>query len=282
MASQWENGRGAAALLAGLWAERDLPAARAWLLAMPEIPQDLASAVFDTWRRADANGLLDWAEGNAKTLRSARGLTGARYVIAATAPGRDPERTLRILTAIENTDSPFEGRAGFFAAWGDTAPEAAVARALKEPDEAARARFLSCALSRWALRDLAAAGTAVQQLPDPALADHLLGEIVIQTAHRDPRKAADFLVRLPQTDGVIETMATAMSRWEKNDPIAQRRWILEIDEASPAAYLFNAAALKTPPEEIEAALATLPPERRARAEKRLREVRDAAQSNSQK
>ena len=60
-----------ARLLVGYWAERDLPAARQWVLSLDEKALSrFGDAVFDTWSYSDLPGMFDWLESHADEMPS--------------------------------------------------------------------------------------------------------------------------------------------------------------------------------------------------------------------
>jgi hypothetical protein len=269
-----------AGLLAGMWAERDLTAARDWAVGLGPRRAALgpgpADEVFAEWARRDTPEMLTWLEAQVAGGNSSTTQDLVQRMIYAAAES-DPERGFRLIAASlpDKSSKAFqEATRQLYANWVGVAPEAAAARALAEPDDNVRASAVGTIAIFWKVRD--AAVEWVRKLPDPLLANSTLRSIAGNMALDDEEKGLGLLASLPQTDGTRQSMRHGVAHWAWLDFHAALGWVADLDDAALAPSLMAEVVKRKRPVEMEAAIAALPPEQRTKAEQLWQESRAPA------
>lgn len=269
-----------AALVAGVWAERDLPAARKWLLGLEKDEWFPGRTIFETWGRLDALGMFDWLEAHAGEIKSEE-LRGIAVDITARAAGQtDPQRGLAALEALKPRDNEIYGYLPLFDAWAERDPAAAAARALQEPSDFRRAAATERAIRVWATRDTAAARSWAERIPDPSLSRGALVAIGSSLALRDSREGADFLVSIPQDDNTRAELHDVLKSWRQEDLNAVLQWTAGLPDESLGLWALRETTKELSPEKIAGAIALLPAEKRDTVEERWRQVQKPSNSNA--
>ena len=128
----WERAWELAQLLVGYWAERDLPAARDWLLTVKrEKRTTLAWGVFGTWSTIDPEGMINWCANQPKELQDELAFAVPRWLQEA-AGRSDPERALQVAEKAYPAQ-PEKWDEEIFSQWASTDPVTAGKRALSLP-----------------------------------------------------------------------------------------------------------------------------------------------------
>ncbi len=183
--------------LVGYWAERDLPAARQWVLGMRGSPwiSNFTGAVFDTWARSDFSGECDWLEAHSGDFPSKDHREAAGFSLAKAAARADPERGLRLLGILE------PGGAGhawnLYNKWVEREPVAAANRALREPDGKARRGAVNAVAGEWGPRDPAAARAWAEAIQDPILSRDTVVHVGSALGWKNPQAGANYLAQIP-------------------------------------------------------------------------------------
>lgn len=270
--ASWRNSS-AAELLAGLWAERDLPAAREWALGLKKPHDRLLQTVFDTWARRDLREACAWLQAHASELGGAGRY--AKLALAKVAAETDPEIGLRTFAAVEPDGHDW----GVLYQWAAIDPVAAAARAQAESDETKRTDLLRMVAVEWGRVDPVAARAWAEKLPGPLVADKTLLAVASGMWERvEPRSTADFLATLPQTNETLDFLGNVVSQWGQADLPAVLRWTTE--QPDEALGRWSVAAKQLVPKEaakqIDDAIDALPALLRARAAKFWQSTREEA------
>lgn len=266
------NSLEAATLLAGLWAERDPPAARTWLLGLKDFNNYFAGEILDTSARVDPRGMCEWLQMHKEELKSEDMTREAGRAVAEAALQLDSEEPFRVLDELRLDEALPNSREEIYRLLDERDPASAAVRALSEPNQSRRSDFITDAVRHWAWRDPIAARAWAEQLPDPLLTDTALAAIGNALSFGDPRRGADFLATIPQTDKARETLLNTVSWWAICDLPAALDWAVTLEDESLGRWVF--ASISQPSD--EPAIAELPADRRVRAEQWWREIQQAA------
>ena len=254
----WENAR----LLAGYWAERDLPAARDWALGLPD--GNFTGAVFDTWGFRDFPGMCDWLEAHPDALVSESHRDAAGFSLAKAAGRNDPERGLHLLKVLKG------GHAwNLFNVWAKREPLAAANRALQVPDERVRRDGIYAVSSEWGPVDPAGARAWAETIPDPIVSKDTVVYIGSALGWKDAAAGAAYLAQIPQSNEARKALRDTVSNWAERDPDSAFRWAADLADAGLGDWV--AAEVK----------AKAPPEQRAKMEERWSGLRAAKSTTSQ-
>lgn len=260
---KWVHGE-AARLLVGYWAERDLPAARAWVLGLDKkVASHLGDALFETWAVSDLRGMYDWLDSHAEELPTKGHRESAGFQFAKAAWRLDPERGIALVRRLEPDAAHLWN---LFNQWAEHDPAAAAGRLLRELDEKVRDNLIFAVTSAWAPRDPAAARAWAETIPDPLVAAKTVTQIGSTVGWRDPRAGADFLVQIPQTNATRAALKNTVNKWAERDLDAALGWTVALKNKALADWVSSAVA------------ADLPADQRAKAEARWRELRAAGRS----
>jgi hypothetical protein len=273
------QGQEAGQLLAGWWAERDLPAARAWMVRLKGDGNGLGRAVFDVWRRSDAAGMIDWIKTHYDEIESKDVQAEARGAILVAAAKIDPEEGFRVLAMLNKGGVPAY-QSTLYRFWARRDPEAAVARALREPNETERAEAILTCADEWGARDPAAARIWAEKLPDAVLSERALVRIGSRIGWKDAAACADFLTTIPQTNATREALQQNVSEWARGDLPAALGWAVTQDNQALGSSALARIAASVPIKRIERAIAALPPEQRAQAAQRWQTSRETESAES--
>jgi hypothetical protein len=118
-------------------------------------------------------------------------------------------------------------------------------------------------------------------LSDPILADNALATIGDALSFGDPNRGAQFLMSVPQTDKVRETLHRTASWWALCDLSAALNWATALDDESLRRSMLNTLRAQPKPKELEHAIAELPADQRGRAEQWWRESCAAVNTGNQ-
>ncbi|MHA3770957.1 hypothetical protein ACXR0O_05400 [Verrucomicrobiota bacterium sgz303538] len=269
-----------AALVAGVWAGRDLPAARKWLLGLEKEEWFPGRTIFETWGRIDAVGMFDWLEAHAGEIKSEELRGIAVDITARTAGQTNPQRGLAALDALKPRDNEIYGYLNFFSAWAERDPAAAAARALQEPSDYRRMAATEYVFGAWAARDTAAARSWAERIPDPVLSRGALVAIGSGLALRDSREGADFLVSIPQDDSARAILHDVLESWKQKDLNAVLQWTAGLPDESLGLWALRETTKELSPEKIASAIANLPAEERDTLEERWRRIQKPSNSNA--
>jgi hypothetical protein len=271
------NGTDAAVLLAGLWAEQDLSAARMWLAGLKSYQDYFAGTIFDAWARLDTKGMCEWLQTHPEELQSEPLRRAATRSLAEGLFRLDPEHPFRVMNQL-HVDPNLHAKEEIYRLLARRDPPSAAAQALLEPSETDRANVVTHIIMEWAPRAPAAAREWAEQLSDPLLADTALASLGTALAYGDPRRGADFLATIPQTDKGREALSNALSWWAICDLPAAFDWAISLKDESVGRWAFRSICQASD----EPVIATLPEDRRARAEQWWREWRDSTAAEKEK
>jgi hypothetical protein len=254
-------GADAARLLAGYWAERDLPAARSWALGLSEgVARNFCTAVFETWSRNDLPGMFEWIENHADELPSKQHRDGVAFPAAKAAWRLDPERGMRLLRRLDPNGEGFIWN--LYHDWAEHDPAAASTRALEEVDPTIRDRIIFAVTSAWAPRDPFAAKAWAEKIPDPLIAQKTVTHIGSVLGWSDPPASADYLVQIPQTNETRAALKEVVGNWAECDLDATLKRAAALDDKPVGDWVADEVKAK------------LPQNRRATVEERWRQLRN--------
>ncbi len=247
----------AAGALAGYWAERDLPAARAWVLDLPEEERvQYLEDIIGTWLKLDPLGPLSWLESLAPEQRvplvRQLGTGFTREVLKS-----NPQRVAELLLAVPFVEGDEPTMRSLFWGWAEQAPAQAAARALALSGGVLRFLAVEAVAESWARRDAAAAGAWVQAIPEPMLADKAVAAFARGLAEQDGRAAAQFVADLPATEGNQKALRDVLEQWAARDAAAAMAWVDALPEDAPRDELLDAALRPIARENTEEALQLL-------------------------
>jgi hypothetical protein len=250
--------------IASYWAERDLDAARSWLMQSKVNDGDFEQAILESWAHQDAAGMFDWFQAHLAEIPAHRknALVSTLAILAAE---RDPERGLRLMSSLD------PGRCNvIYFRWAQHSPEAAAARALRETDEARRNNAVKFVAFQWAHRDggIEPAIAWAEKIPDPALSNHALLHLSGAIVQRDPAAGANHLLRLPPTNDARQALQGAVLEWCKKGWHEAARWTLQLDDDGVSRWLLPKIAAAKNAERIPELIQTLPEEKREAATRR--------------
>jgi hypothetical protein len=253
--------------IASYWAERDLPAARAWLMTATVGSGIFEDAILEPWGRTDAAGMLDWLKAHASEIPAARKEEMSK-VIAELGMERDPKRTQEVLSAL-GSDCRWA-----YHYWAMNSPEAASAAAFEEKDEARRKVAVFSAISGWIDRgrDPAPAIAWAEKLPDPQLANEALFQIGNYFLTRNKAAAARILAGLEQTNDVRNALLDAISDWRDRDWNSAARWAIQVGNDGTSRWLLSKFAGANSEQRMNEVIQSLPEEKRDAALQRWTSV----------
>lgn len=219
-----------ARLLVGYWAERDLPAARQWVLGLGEKANiNFVDSFFETWSRMDVAGMFDWLENHADELTVKTVRSRTTYNAAKAAWRLDPERGIRLVKLLD----PKAGSLwNLYQQWAEHDPKAASARLLQEPDAKIREHAMSGLVSAWAPLDPTAAKTWAESIPDPVVSAKMVAYVGSVIGWNDPHAGAEYLVQIPQTNDTREALKGTIESWADRDSKAALEWVAEMENTS--------------------------------------------------
>ncbi len=223
MQSSQRDARVMARMISSYWAERDLPAATAWLKSLP-IEQQIAFAGFvgGTWGNLEANGILDWLEELPGQTRG-RILESIGTTLSATAGQKEPARVAKMLGEMPASRDT-EQFSRLFGGWARSDPAVASAKALEVAPGAGRTAAVETVARQWATRDPEAAKAWVFNLPDPVLSARAVPAFALGLAESDPRSAAEFIDEHSAVTWGREALMQIARRWGRSDPEAAIEW----------------------------------------------------------
>ena len=274
--SEGWKGRETAELLAGYWAERDLPAAREWMLGMKDQKSNVAEAIFDTWAQSDFPSMAQWLDSESAGLSEAI-KRAAGFSIARMAGKPDAERALELESKLAVEGSGY--RSSLYMFWAARDPAAAAARVMQEVDKPDRTNFISSVIGSWAALDPEAAQVWVKTLPDPILVQNGLAQIGNVIGWRDPGKGAAFLASLPQSDQARSALKQTLNAWKTYDLAASLEWSAQLGQSSLASWTFEQIARDSSPEKLEMAIGSLELEDRRILQEKWKELRASGTQN---
>jgi hypothetical protein len=219
-----------ASLLMGYWAERDLPAAREWVLSLGEKANiNFIDSFFETWARADVAGMFDWLENHAAELATESIRSRTTYNAAKAAWRLDPERGIRLVKLLNP-----EGGAlwNLYHQWAEHDPKAASARLLREPNEEIRNRAMSGLVGAWAPKDPLSAKAWAESIPDPVVAAQMVTYVGSVIGWKDPRAGAEYLVQIPQTNETRDALEQTIKKWADRDSQGALEWVAALENTS--------------------------------------------------
>jgi hypothetical protein len=249
-----------ARLLAGYWAERDLPAALRWALSLNEAGAGrFCPEVFETWSWNDLPEMLDWVEKHAAELPSKQ-RDCAVFAAARAAWRLDPDRGIRLVRRLNLKGEEFIW--AIYHDWAENDPAVAATRVLREVDPKIRERSILALTNSWARRDPFAARAWAETIPDPLLAQKTVTQIGSVLAWIDPPAAANYLVQIPQTNDTRTALKEAAGNWAKRDLDTVLKWAAAVENKPLGDWVADAVK------------ASLPRDQRATVEERWREFRN--------
>jgi hypothetical protein len=260
----------AAKLLAGLWAERDLPAALGWVQGLKAWKYEMGGAIFETWAQANFSEMALWIDALPGEIDSDLG-RAARFTLCKSGPEVSPDEVFRLLKKL-SADQDYGGT--YYIYWSSHDPASAAARALLEPDEARRTAAIGTVVGSWAGRDPEATHAWVEALQDPVLASDQRARIGGVIGWSSPEKGARYLASIPQDDPARRALGSVLSSWKKRGLAAPLIWASGLEKESIADWAFGEIVRDAAPEKIEAAIAELPSEARAVVAERWAANRD--------
>jgi hypothetical protein len=253
-------GKDLAQLLIGYWTERNLPAARQWILGLGEKTNiNFLDSFFETWSRANLPEMFEWMETHSDELKSKTHRDRAIYNIAKAAWQLDPERGIQL---VKRLDPEAGALWNLYHQWAEHDPKAASARLLQETNAKIRERALPGLVYAWAPRDPAAAKAWAESIPDPLVAAStvtLVGQVI---GSKDPRAGADYLAQIPQSNGTRQALQQVIEQWAGRDANAALEWVAGFENASVGDWIVSEVTAK------------MSAEQRTKAEKHWRTLRD--------
>jgi hypothetical protein len=224
-----------ASLLVGYWAERDLPAARDWVLGLGEHANiSFIDSFFETWSRADVGGMFEWLENHAAELATETVRSRTTYNAAKAAWRVDPERGIRLVKLL-NPEGGFLWN--LYEQWAQHDPKAASARLLREPNEDIRNRAMSGLVSAWAPRDAASAKAWAETIPDPIVAAQMVTYVGSVIGWKDPRAGAEYLAQIPQSNATRDALKETIKSWADRDSQGALEWLAALENTSVADWI---------------------------------------------
>jgi hypothetical protein len=184
-------------LLVRRWAERDVAAAAAWTMQLPEgAPrQQVIEQVAIAWAETDLDDATAWL----RDLPDGEGKQTATLSIAYEAARTDPIAALELASKL-----------------------------LASPE---RDELLIHAVSQWATTDFATAAAWAGQIPDADLRQNLLSSIAVAASAENASAAAGFIVS-SLAPGETQTRAAVSitQRWTQSAPQDAAAWIAQFPD----------------------------------------------------
>lgn len=212
-------------LLAGYWAERDLEAAKKWMLGLDLENQSSAAAeIAGTWCRANPTEFLDWIAALPPDSRK-RIAAASAWQIVSGAGVANPDRVAKLL--LEQPDRQPQGNGSLvalFDQWTVTAPQIAAQKALAISLGGNRTDAVRAVAKAWARIDQNAAAAWVRGIGDAVLAGRATAAYAKGLAAKNPRAAAEFVGGLDATTENIETLNEIAIQWGARDSKAALAW----------------------------------------------------------
>jgi len=242
--------------------------AAAFFNEVEDLPQDqfrelIAALMADpSWQNTDAAELLVglWAE---RDLPAA--LEWVKGLKSKSGPEVPPADVFRLLKKL-SADQDYAGT--YYMFWASRDPASAAVRALLEPETGRRSMAISQVVTSWSGRDPEAVHAWVEQLQDPVLASEQRAQIGNVIGWNNPEKGATYLASIPQNDPARKVLQSTLSSWKKRGLAAPLAWASGLEKESVASWAFAEIVREAAPEKIDAAIAELPFEARARARQR--------------
>ena len=241
--------RSFAGLLAGYWAEVDLPAAREWFEKLaPQAQNQSAYELFGAWSAIEPREALAWIEQLEPERREE-----IFYLVRSSLTERlgplEPERTLALIGEADRSASATRdstgrmrgsGIAALFGALAEKSPAEAAARALAMPGGSGRTEAAAGVAKAWASTDPQSARAWAEQLQDAALAAYVIPACAEGLAKRDPAKAAEWIGSLPASVANQNAMRSVMAQWSATDPERALAWLNSIPQDAAEPYVDTA------------------------------------------
>lgn len=268
------NGENPGVLLAGMWAERDLPAARDWVLSVKSSPA-YAQAVFATWARQDLHGMLAWVEANAGQLAPSPTLAGVLAAVSQIAAESSPEAGLQLLDRLGGKAADQE-KMNLYMNWARLDPAAAMACAASEPTESASLAALRSVASDLGRLSQHVASEFAAQMPNRTEATTVLIALADGISEKSPQAAVIFLdAQAGQSDRLRIEANRHLSLWASEDGVAALRWA--VDEGSDDALTQTLQHVEDGVNET--VWEELPPAKRGRIEGAVRKLAAQGKTN---
>jgi len=235
-----------AQLLVGYWTERDLPAARRWVLGLGEKANfNPLDPFFETWSRSDLQGLFEWMENHSDELPTKGHRDRAIYNTAKAAWRLDPERGIQL---VKRMDPEANALWNLYNQWAEHDPKAASARLLQETDAKIRDRAINGLVSAWAAKDPASAKAWAESIPDPGVAASTVTYVGQVIGWKDPRAGAEYLTQIPQSNDTRQALKQAIEKWVDRDSNAALDWVAGLENTSVGDWIVAEVTTKMPAE----------------------------------
>jgi len=234
-ASQFANAHSelsgdALGVIAGAWAQHDLPAATNWVASLPDgekkdaVLLALASSTETNVPRLSAKfcALLTTTQ---PTTNLVQGLASSLAKVDV-ANAVEWARSLKDDTAREAAFSALSE------SWGQSDPKGMATYALGLPAGEAQTRYLTAACRQMAIRDLPGAMELLQQLSDAVSRQSSLEQAArsCDLLHLDP--AAKYIAAMPAGDDQKAAIKGLLSVWTPADPETALNWLCAFSETN--------------------------------------------------
>ncbi len=220
------NGGGAEALATavGKWSAVDAPAAALALdNLVPGIRAQVLPAAVEAWGEVDPAAAFRWAS-NLPPIERTRAVAASLEGWSRNDPAAAAEAALTMSS--DGLDSAVDDIAY---AYGQLAPEAAVAWAAKLDTEAARTAATAAAVQTWAQRDAPAASEYLGELERGVVRDQAVASFVNSVAQLDPASAAAWAKTIDKPMLQRGRIRWALESWIKSDRPAAQEFVGQME-----------------------------------------------------
>ena len=211
-------------LLAGYWAERDLAAAKKWMLGLPPSSQaEVAGEISATWCRANPAEFLTWLEALPDDARKTV-IDSSSYSIVRGVAVSDYPRVAQLLISNSTGQQSTSAIGSLFNSWARTAPSAAAQKALSLAEGGTRTEAVQQVAYAWGQQDANAAAAWVRGLGDAVLTGRATSAYAKGLALKNPRAAAEFVGELVATEENNQALNVIARQWGATDPKSALAW----------------------------------------------------------
>lgn len=227
-------------LLAGYWAERDLEAAKKWMLGLPLSAQtDAAEEISATWCRANPAEFLTWLEGLPDDARKTV-IDRSSYSIVRGVGVSDYARVAQLLISNPARQQSTSAVGSLFNLWARMTPTAAAQKALSIAEGGTRTEAVQQVANAWAQLDPNAAAAWVRGLGDAVLTGHATAAYARGLAMKNPRAAAEFAGDLVATEENNKALNVIAKQWGATDPTSALAWADALQDEEGRSHVLEA------------------------------------------
>ena len=227
-------------LLVGYWAERDLEAAKKWMLSLPPSTQiAVAEDISATWCRANPAEFLTWLEGLPDDARRTI-IDRSSYSIVKGVAISDYARVVQLLISNSPQQQSTYAIGSLFNLWARSAPSAAAQKALSLAEGGARTEAVLEVAYAWAQQDANASAAWVRGLGDAVLTGRATAAYAKGLALKNPRAAAEFVGNLVATEENNQALNVIARQWGATDPKPALTWADAIQDEEGRSHVLQA------------------------------------------